>query len=174
MNLIHLLRGGIPASFASSHDLENSLARLRAVTKASRWLYWPGGEAVVGEVAGDRVFLRRYRPSSYLNYTPQVGLFAPCFTGRFEHGDGGAVVLVGRFASHWSAYLSMTIQLGFLSYVAGMVAHGLFATGGGKFFMMLIITVLASTIAGSWWSAEDDIRCLRETMSSALAGIVAA
>ena len=172
MNLIDLLVGGIPASFASSHDLENSLACLRSVTKASSWFYWDVGEAVVGEVSEIRVFLRRTRSSS--------SLFAPCFTGQFEHGDGGAVVLAGRFASHWSAYLHMAFWLGFLAFFVGGFAHVSLATGRIDFVTLLIIIGIGANIViilnfpGSWCTAKDDIRCLRETMSDALSGTNAA
>jgi len=91
------------------------------------------------------------------------------------------VVLVGCFAAHWSAYLVLAILPGFLLVVlavpAGTFAYRLFAQGSVDRVELPFIIMSGTMLLAGWWAPVDDdedIHCLRETITSALSGTDAA
>jgi hypothetical protein len=79
-----LLYGTTPAAFASSYDLEESVERLCAITKASKGASF-FNKPVGGTVSENYVCLTRLGPAP--------NSFKPCFIGKFERTAAGSVVL---------------------------------------------------------------------------------
>jgi len=139
--------GSEPVEFASSYGLADSVARLKAATRA--WSRFNVSEQLaVGRVSESRVSLRRV--------IPMVGnSFKPFFVGRFEQRQD-KVVLTGRFTLNTFVKIFMAFFCAFfvlLALLAGIrhPAAALAALPGlGMFVLVVGMTRLAA-----WFSRND-------------------
>lgn len=154
--------GSDPVEFASSYDLVESVARLKAATK--KWsLFNVSEQAAVGRVSEARVSLQRV--------IPMVGnSFKPVFVGRFEQVQG-KVVLTGRFKLSWFVKLFMAYWFGFcalfvvLSLAAAIhkpAAALMSLAGVGMFALGLGMTRLFA------WFSRNDPAWLSDVIRAAL------
>jgi hypothetical protein len=165
------LYGSVPAEFRSAFALDESVARLAAVTR--EFPIFTRQHVAMGEVSKRFVLLRK--PWGVLGVVPlrrTQGLlgWAPVFKGEFCEIDG-QVQLRGRFGLPSRLKISMTIWLGggFLWLV-----HSILATlAGHQSFWHLFwgIGLIALGVAAVWVSVEssrDDIPWLSQLIQHAL------
>jgi hypothetical protein len=142
--------GSPPLEFESSFDLEESVERLRAVTRRSSFSDM-ARETAVGTVKERRVSLKRA--------IPMVGnSFKPFFVGRFEEADG-KIVLRGHFTMHWFAKIFMTVWLGIIILVAiVLVTQGIRSPKAWEGLPVVIAMIgagLGLIKFGQWLSRND-------------------
>ena len=154
--------GSDPIEFASSYDLPESVARLKAATR--RWsLFNLSEEVAVGRVSESRVSLQRV--------IPMVGnSFKPVFVGRFGH-DQGKVVLAGRFTlnlfvkifmTFWFGFCSLFVVLSLISVLHSPAAAPMALPGIGMLILGLGMMRLFA------WFSRNDPAWLSEVIRTAL------
>ena len=152
------------ASFESRYGLQESVERLRAVTK--RTLFGSlTAQAAVGKVSEKRVSLQRS--------IPFVGnSFKPFFIGRFEQSERGTF-LIGHFTMHWLVKTFMTFWFGFivlwtvLALVGVLLSHQTDAWSFPAFGTGMLIFGVLLVQVGKWF-ARNDIAWLSDVINSAL------
>jgi hypothetical protein len=119
-----LLYGGVPAEFESAFGLDESVARLSAVTRELP--IFTRQRVAQGEVYKYWVVIRRpYRFRLY-DLDPRPLGFEPYFDGDFLEVDG-CVRLVGRFRLSLLTSVFITIWLGFVVFILGLSLRSLMA-----------------------------------------------
>lgn len=146
-------RGTDPVEFASAFTEEESIARLRAVTRTNSILaQLDMDECVAGTVRADRVVLRRIIPLLHNS-------FRLLFVGRFEPRDG-KTTLRGRFVmglftrvclAFWFGILSVLVILGCLAFATSPRTSWAIPLG----CIPLIVLGLAFVRVGLWFSRND-------------------
>ena len=100
-----LLFGSTTVQFPSDFGLEDSVRRLRAVSRKWHSLDNLFTQTAAGFVTVERVRIRRVRPYFHNG-------FQPYFVGHFAK-SGDKAILIGRFTMHWWAKGFMCVWLGF-------------------------------------------------------------
>lgn len=142
--------GSESVEFASSYGLADSVARLKAATRA--WsLFNVSEQLAVGRVSESRVSLQRV--------IPMVGnSFKPIFVGRFEQRQD-KVVLAGRFTlntfvkifmAFWFGFCALFVLLALLAGIRHPAAALAALPGLGMFALGMGMTRLAA-----WFSRND-------------------
>ncbi|MBN3786750.1 hypothetical protein [Burkholderia sp. Ac-20353] len=184
--LWHWLYPSIPARFASSYSVDESVQRLHAVIKPSVLsCLLPPTQAVVGRVTERSVRLQRVIPF-YGNS------FKPCFMGTFEQHDG-KVVLDGRFTMFTPIKIFMTFWLA--SATVGcllLLAHAVFGVARMRagaadalcespasyqgFIPIAIAVALPAAGVGfikfGWWLSKNDIAYISGSITSTLGATI--
>lgn len=158
-------RGTDPVEFASVFTVEESIARLRAVTRTNSILAQLDlDECVAGTVRADRVVLRRIIPLLHNS-------FRLLFIGRFESHDGKST-LRGRFImglftrvflAFWFGILSVLAILGCLAFADSPRTSWTIPLG----CIALIGLGLAFARVGLWFSRNDP-KVIAQAISAAL------
>ena len=161
-SLYQFLYGSSPAEFKSAFELEESIDRLRAVTK--RWAWSAQAQpTAVGPVDESKVRLQRVIPMVRNGSQP-------CFTGRFEVRPDG-VYLSGRFTmlpfvkAFMTIGLGGTILIGILGVTSGQAWQGPFIT---RFLGFAMTAFGIGVIAIGKWFSRNDAAWLSHVIRSAL------
>jgi hypothetical protein len=169
LRFFRFLFGDVPIEIPSAFSLQDSVQRLRAITKRSVFssLF---SQAAVGPVTATNVRLQRVIPFF-------GNSFKPIFEGQF-HQVNGYVVLRGKFTMFLFSKIFMSIWLSLTLVWTILALPSLFFTNdvqtlfsiknffpliGIGFFLVGILF-----IRFCWWLSRNDMSYLTEVMTAAL------
>jgi len=164
--LFDQIHGSIPADFESAFNMDESVARLSAVTK---W-FAAFTSRVVAEGDVSQHFVSIHKPYSLFTVDFRGG-FEPYFKGEFSEIDG-RVRLSGRFTLGLSAKAFATVWLGFIVLWIGVTIRFLLLgdarTWWFPFAGLGVLALGAAYVMFAKRWARDDIRWLSQLIEDAL------
>jgi hypothetical protein len=158
-----LLFASTPARFESAYGLDESVQRLAAASRRSRFAA-PKSQEMVGEVTVSLVSLVRVMPLARNS-------FKPCFRGAFT-SVGGRTLLIGAFGMHPAVRVFMCIWFGFLLAIELPGTWQIVVKGGNPGLLASFADMLCFGWAMLYfgnWLARNDIAWLSGRIQQALA-----
>jgi hypothetical protein len=165
--LFAFLFGDVPVEFRSAFSLQESVQRLRNVTKRNVFLGL-FNEVSVGRVTETSVRLQRVRPAF-------ANPYKPIFVGKFEEMNG-RVSLRGRFTMPLFSKIFMSAWLTLALVFSIVTTARKFGVGivrmdrdlVGAFFPITLLMFGVVLLRFSWWLSRTDIGYLTKVIKLAL------